>query len=395
MKIAILTSGILPVPAVQGGAVENLIDFYLEFNDHHHLHDITIYSVWHPEVQKNPALQSVVNHYKYIKVDDRWTKFKKYIYAKTHHDEYYNYQIEFFFEEVFKDLKTRNFDCVISENRPGYAYKMSKRGINNLILHLHNDYLHKGSKYDKLLFDSYKKIITVSDYIKQRVQTIKADDKVQTVYNGIDNKSFSNPHLKQCINRKDVGLSNEDFVIVFSGRINKDKGISELIDAMQELKDYQRIKLLILGNTLYGNISHENAFIQSLKEKTYGLSKRIRFTGFIPYPMLPQYLRIADIAVLPSIWNEPFGLTIAETQAVGLPIITTLRGGIPEVVTKENAIILNTDEHLVDNLTHSILYLYQHPEKRKQMSTASRERSKMFDKVTYAKNFFKVLERII
>lgn len=391
MKIAILTSGILPVPAVQGGAVENLIDFYLEYNDNHHLHDITIYSIWHPDVQKRPALQSEVNHYKYIKVDGRWTKFKKYIYAKTHYNEYYNYQIEYFFEEAYKDLKTRLFDCVISENRPGYAYKLSKRGINNLILHLHNDHLHQGSKYDKLLFDSYKKIITVSNFIKQRVQTIEADDKVQTVYNGIDNKIFSNQHSAQCFNRKDVGLSEEDFVIVFSGRINKDKGISELIDAMQKLKDYQRIKLLILGTTFYGNTTHENAFIQSLRKKADGLSERILFTGFIPYPVIAHYLQLADIAVLPSVWDEPFGLTIAEVQSVGLPIITTSRGGIPEIVTERNALILDIDEHFIDNLATSILNLYQHPEKREHMSDASLERSKLFDKDTYAKNFIAAL----
>lgn len=45
MKIAILTSGRLPLPAVLGGAVENLIDFYLEYNDIHHLNDITVYSI--------------------------------------------------------------------------------------------------------------------------------------------------------------------------------------------------------------------------------------------------------------------------------------------------------------------------------------------------------------
>ena len=42
MKIAILTSGILPVPAVKGGAVENLTDIYLEYNDKQQLHDITV-----------------------------------------------------------------------------------------------------------------------------------------------------------------------------------------------------------------------------------------------------------------------------------------------------------------------------------------------------------------
>ena len=65
MRIAILTSGILPVPAVQGGAVENLIDFYLDYNDKNKLHDITIYSVWHPDVERHPALKSDSNHYIY------------------------------------------------------------------------------------------------------------------------------------------------------------------------------------------------------------------------------------------------------------------------------------------------------------------------------------------
>ena len=62
MKIAILTSGILPVPSVQGGAVETLVDHYLEYNDQHQLHDITVFSVYHPAVLKHPALRSEVNH---------------------------------------------------------------------------------------------------------------------------------------------------------------------------------------------------------------------------------------------------------------------------------------------------------------------------------------------
>ena len=80
---------------------------------------------------------------------------------------------------------------------------------------------------------------------------------------------------------------------------------------------------------------------------------------------------------------------------MGLPIITTRRGGIPEEVTEENAILLDTDELFVDNLAKAILDLYNHPEKRKQMSTVSIERSKLFDKETYAKNFFAALENIL
>ena len=58
MKIAILTSGILPVPAVQGGAVENLIDFYLEYNNIHKLHDITVISAYHKDVEKESGFDT-------------------------------------------------------------------------------------------------------------------------------------------------------------------------------------------------------------------------------------------------------------------------------------------------------------------------------------------------
>ena len=109
---------------------------------------------------------------------------------------------------------------------------------------------------------------------------------------------------------------------------------------------------------------------------------------------MPNYLSIANIAVIPSIWDDPFPTTVLEAQAMGLPIITTRRGGIPEEVSQENAILLETDEHFIENLADTILDLYQHPEKRKAMSQASLERSKLFDKDRYAKEFFEAIETI-
>ena len=83
MKIAILTSGILPIPAVQGGAVENLIDFYLEYNEMHHLHDITIYSIYNIKTNNHIAHKSKVNHYHYIDTISLWAKIKRRIYLNT------------------------------------------------------------------------------------------------------------------------------------------------------------------------------------------------------------------------------------------------------------------------------------------------------------------------
>ena len=393
MKIAILTSGILPVPAVQGGAVENLIDFYLAYNNQHKLHDITIYSVNHPDTQHHPALQSDVNHYHYIDTSSIFAKIRRVLYSKFHKDEYYNYFIEFYFEQAFKHLKKQSYDYIILENRPGYAYKLSQRISSKLILHLHNDLLNQNSKLHNEIFNNLHKVLTVSDYIKSRVCSIKETDKVRTLHNGIDLKRFS-PQTESHIKREDIGLSENDFVLVFSGRINKDKGIAELIEAIL-LLDKKQIKLLVLGSTFFGNSTNDDAFSMKLKAKAQPLKERIIFTGFIPYSNMPDYLRLADIAVIPSVWDDPFPTTVLEAQAMKLPIITTRRGGIPEEVTEDNACIIDTDDHFVDDLASAILDLYDHPEKRKQMSLASFERSKLFDKEIYAKNFFAALENIL
>lgn len=393
MKIAILTCGMLPIPAVQGGAVENLIDFYLEYNDQKKLHDITVFSPWDAKVTKHPAISSQVNHYFYIDVTSFKARLERRLYGYFHHNEYYNYFIEYYFEKVYDILKKNDYDHIILENGAGLAYKLSQRGYKNLILHLHNDLLHASSRYHDEIFNSLTKILTVSDYIKGRVSTIQASDKIQTIHNGIDLKNFSRER-EFTASRKDIGFSKEDFIMVYSGRINKEKGVDELIGAMLLLKDKFNIKLMIIGGSFFGNANNEDDFILSLKNKAKPIEDKIIFTGFIPYENMPNYLQLADVAVIPSIWNDPFPTTELEAQAMGLPIITTRRGGIPEEVTEENAILLETDEHLVGNLATAILDLYQHPEKRKQMATASLERARLFDKGTYARNFFAALKSL-
>ena len=161
---------------------------------------------------------------------------------------------------------------------------------------------------------------------------------------------------------------------------------------MLQLKDKSNIKLMIIGGTFYGNASDENDFVRTLKDKAKYLENRIVFTGFVPYKEMPDYLQLADIAVLPSMWDEPFGLTIAEALAAGVPLITTRCGGIPEICEGVAIIVERTD--IVNNLATAILDLYGHPEKRKQMAISSLERAKLFDKESYSEKFFVSLERL-
>ena len=175
MKIAILTSGILPVPAVRGGAVENLIDFYLEYNEVHHLHDITVYSIDDQQVHGHRALSSRNNHYHFIKTDTLGAKIcKKMYHLFNRKNEYYNYNIEYFLYKSIKHIRRNHYDAIILENRPGYALKLKKLTDSKLIYHLHNDNLNSNTYKSQELYHLATSIITVSDYIRMRILTINA-----------------------------------------------------------------------------------------------------------------------------------------------------------------------------------------------------------------------------
>lgn len=390
MKIAFLTCGMLPIPAVQGGAVENKIDFCLEYNNNTKLHNITVYSPWNQQAVKHPATLSDVNHYIFIDVTSLKAKIARKIYGFIHSNEYYNYYIEYYFEKVYTHLKHQNFDCIYLDNCPGFVLKLAQRGHKNIILRLGNDLLNSKSKCNEQIFNNLRKILTCSNYIKERVATIRHDNKIQTLYNGIDTKMFS--LNKMVINRKEIGLSDNDFVIVYSGRVNKDKGVSELIDAMLKLKDIPNIKLMIIGSTFFANATNEDEFIKSLKERAKIIKERIIFTGYVRYDLMPSYLHLADIASLPSMWEEPFGLTIVEAMAAGLPLITTRSGGIPEIC--EGVATIVEKENIVNNLVSAILNLYQNPDKRRIMAEKAINRAKLFDKKTFTKSFFAALDSI-
>lgn len=389
MKIAILTSGILPVPAVLGGAVETLTDFYLAYNDRCHLHDITIYSVWHPDVMQHPALQSAVNHYQFIRTDRTIDKIRRRIHRLLHsEDDYYHYTIEDYLTQAIKHLKHEKYDAIILENRPGYALKLKTITQAPLIYHLHNEKLTVAVDKAQTVYDAATRIICVSDYITNCVRTINAkDNKCVTVHNGIDLNAFNKEKVKEPA----ITFASGDFVLIYSGRITKEKGIMQLIEAMNMLDNYPNIKLMVIGSTFFANANNEDDYIKGLKGKATPLKERIIFTGFIPYHEMPAYLASAHVAIIPSVWDDPFPTTVLEAQAMGLPIIATQRGGIPEEVSKENAILLTTGKDLSQQLADTILYLYNHPEKCKSMSIASIRNSKQYNKWRYAEEFYNAL----
>lgn len=393
MKIAILTSGILPVPAVQGGAAENLIDFYLAYNEQHQLHDISVFSVYHPDVKKSPALKSHANHYIYIKRYSKLARLQAKIYGilHTNDNEYYHYQLEYFFEQAYRKLKKQEFDLIILENRPGYACKLRKRTDTPIISHIHTDLVYPELPRAKEVIKANNGFICVSEYIKNRILSVGLPTKATIVYNGLDDKKFSKSiileSIKSSISRHSIGFDDKDYVVIYTGRIVPKKGVKELVEAIQLLKDETDIKLLVVGGDNYADSVSSNPYLDELHEIGNKMKDRVFFTGFVPYEMLPSYLSLANVAVVPSCINEALGMSAIEATAMGLPVIATNDGGLPETLIGQKHIIIDKDGNLPQQIAHAILYI-----KNNDADFSGNHLSPLFTKESYSETFFKAID---
>ena len=80
---------------------------------------------------------------------------------------------------------------------------------------------------------------------------------------------------------------------------------------------------------------------------------------------------MADVCVLPSIWDDPAPLAVIESLVSGKPLITTRSGGIPEYANDDCAIILERDNQLVDHLAQAMVELANDSQKRASVSSST------------------------
>ena len=151
---------------------------------------------------------------------------------------------------------------------------------------------------------------------------------------GVDTDSF----CKKDVSSLKKNLALRDFVIGFIGKIEKQKGIFDLIKAASGINE--RIQLLIIGNGgLRGETEH---FIRSL-----GLGQKTVFMDAVPHSQVPIYLNCMDALVFPSISlpnvREQFGRVIIEGMACEVPVVGSDSGEIPVTVGKGGLIFKEGD----------------------------------------------------
>lgn len=395
MKVVIITNGLFPVPASKGGGAETLIQNLLDQNEIYQKIDFLVYSV-----TDSKAIEASKN-YKYSKfrfiekkewgVRDLFYLLYHFCYKKILG--YTIYRCIYDFNIVIDELKKIEFDYIVLENTLVPFEKLVNAFSDKVYVHIHNE-LFKPTypksqkiKYGKLINDCAG-VITVSNYIKQYSLDMGYSNskKFHVLLNSVDIKMFKNELLED--QRPYCDLANH-FTFVYWGRICKEKGVLELLNAFSNITQ-EDVRLMIIG----GLNNTNDSYVQSVKNLVDN-DERVIVTGYIEHDEMWKYLKMADCAVLPSKWHDPCPLTIIEGMAAGLPIISCKTGGIPEEVNEDCAILLESNDQLETNLHDAMVRLYSDSELRKTMSKAANRRTQIngfFDLNCYYDRFVKILE---
>ena len=404
MNIAIITSGYLPVPAAKGGAVETIVDDFIKKNEEYHKVNFTVFSIYDKEAE-NRAKNLKNTKVLFIKKSKIINRLDKMIFfiakniLKKDKVMSYRYIIQrlYFLRKVSKYLKKNDYDKIILENHATLFLALKfrknyKKYAEKYYYHLHNEVTSTYGCYE--IMRGTQKILCVSNYIKDHIKNKLNinDDKVIKLENCVDTDKFKiklNDKEKLEL-KKRFSIQKNDKVLLFTGRFTREKGIKELLQAVSRIDD-KNIKLLIVGSFFFGT-DIKNKFEEEIKEYVENIKDRVVFTGYIPYDEINKVYAIADIAVIPSMWEDPAPLTIIEAMASGLPIITNNSGGIPEYAKNGCAIILDKNSEIIDKLKVAIINLLKDNKKLKEMSDISRKNAKNSNLDNFYFNLLQSLE---
>ena len=282
--------------------------------------------------------------------------------------------------KAINKIKKWNLDVIHSQTEFGigtFARIIAKQ-FNIPLVHtyhtMYEDYIHyitKGyfKKSSKKLVEYFTLFYcdkTITELVVPTKKTYelfkkkyKVDRNIYIVPTGIDVERFYRENNKVDVVkfRGELGLNKDDFVILFVGRIGREKNLDLLVSSMKSLIDVsKKIKLLVVGDGPDADIYKEYV-------KKNNISNNVIFTGKVSWDKVVSYYIISDVFATAST-TETQGLTVIEAMAASLPVVcindesfnTTVVNGLNGMIFnnrreyKRAIITLFNDRKLLSNL---------------------------------------------
>jgi len=194
--------------------------------------------------------------------------------------------------------------------------------------------------YAGKLYSKFDGVYALNGGMADRLSSLGADE-VDVLPLGIDTAIF-HPSKRSENWRAKIGAEPDDLVLIYAGRIDKEKEADVVLDAFAALPDALNAHLVMLGD---GKLKAE------LEERAKG--KRVHFTGFVKNrAMLAMMLASSDVYVS-AMAHETFGISIIEAQAAGLPVVGVKAGAMPDRVSRKLGLLgpVGDAEAMAANIT--------------------------------------------
>jgi glycosyltransferase involved in cell wall biosynthesis len=247
---------------------------------------------------------------------------------------------------LLNHVKKNNYDIIhinpsiviFSLLRDGlFIISLHLTGLKNIVVFIHgwNSILFNKIKRNILLrliflkiFGKAKAIIVLGSNFKSELIDIGfRTDNIHILSTMFDGELFKTAYPKK---------KKNDVKLLFLSRVIKEKGIFELVDAFEMVRnDFSELSLFIAGDGSDLDILSRYVSKKSLDDS-------IVFTGYVKNKKKATIFREADIFILPSYHGEGCPVSLIEAMAAGLAVITTPVGGIPDIIDDDvNGILLN------------------------------------------------------
>ena len=180
-------------------------------------------------------------------------------------------------------------------------------------------------------------VVSVSTYLRDLLVDLGVKpSRLSVIYNGVNRQKFRPLDRMAC--RQKLGLPSTKKIILYVGNLKDDKGVVDLLRAFAAFDDVgsNHIELVYAGE------GESRAELERFS-KEREISTAVRFLGKVSHDSLPEWINAADVLCLPS-HHEGVPNVLLEAASCGTPCVATTVGGIPEVVTSANGLLVAPGE---------------------------------------------------
>ena len=220
----------------------------------------------------------------------------------------------------------------------------------------------------------FQKIIAISEMVKRNItdnyKVSPAD--IEVIYNGVDLEKFhpANRGKFRTEIRRQYGVSDTDFVVLFMGSGFERKGVGYLMKAVESVKE--PVTVMIVGK---GKPPPLSPLTKGGQGGSIPRRHKIIFCG--PQKDSYKYYAAADIFVFPTMY-EPFGNVHLEALASGLPVITTKNSGASEIIKDGVQGFVVREPEDIKSIAEKIQFFIHNRESLAAMSNDARSRAEDF-----------------